>query len=103
MPAQFPIIFGIAAIVLIAIIALAKSSKKDKKARSIATLLPDLNQPSDVLTMRLKLPDGTVWPIDYCLDVQRATSGGFEQSGEFWQRYTDTVDLSGRALHGRVD
>lgn len=33
MPAQFPIIFGIAAIVLIAIIALAKSSKKDKKAR----------------------------------------------------------------------
>ncbi len=37
MPAQFPIIFGIAAIVLIAIIALAKSSKKDKKARSIAT------------------------------------------------------------------
>ena len=95
MPAQFPIIFGIAAIVLIAIIALAKGSKKDKKARSIATQLPDLDQPSDVLTMRLKLPDGSVWPIDYCLDVQRATSGGFERSGEFWQRYTDTVDLAG--------
>ena len=93
MPAQFPIIFGIAAIVLIAIIAIARG-KKDKKARSIATSLPDLDQPSDVLTMRLKLPDGNVWPIDYCLDVQRATSGGFGQSGEFWQRYTDTVDLS---------
>ena len=89
-----PDYFLIAAVVLIAIIAIA-SSKKDKKALSIATLLPDLSQPSDVLTMRLKLPDGNVWPIDYCLDVQRATSGGFEQSGEFWQRYTDTVELSG--------
>ena len=90
-----PEYFILAAVVLIAIIALARGSKKDKKARSIATSLPDLDQPSDVLTMRLKLPDGNVWPIDYCLDVQRATSGGFEQSGEFWQRYTDTVDLSG--------
>ena len=67
-----PEYFLIAAVVLIAIIALAKGGKKDKKARSIATQLPDLDQPSDVLTMRLKLPDGTVWPIDYCLDVQRA-------------------------------
>ena len=95
MPAQFPIIFVIAAVVLVVIIALARGSKKDKKARSVSTQLPDLSQPSDVLTMRLKLPDGNVWPIDYCLDVQRETSGGFEQSGEFWQRYTDTVDLSG--------
>ncbi len=95
MPAQFPIIFGLAAVVLIAIIVLTKGSKKDKKALSVSTQLPDLSQPSDVLTMRLKLPDGNVWPIDYCLDVQRETSGGFEQSGEFWQRYTDTVDLSG--------
>ena len=38
MPAQFPIIFGIAAIVLIAIIALAKSSRKDKKAETQAGL-----------------------------------------------------------------
>ena len=84
MPAQFPIIFGIAAIVLIAVIAIA-SSKKGKKARSLTTQLPDVHQPSDVLTMRLKLPDGNVWPIDYCLDVQRDTSGGFERSGEFWR------------------
>lgn len=90
-----PEYFILAAVVLIAIIALARGSKKDKKARSIATSLPDLDQPSDVLTMRLKLPDGNVWPIDYCLDVQRATSGGFEKAGEFGQRYTDTVDLSG--------
>lgn len=89
-----PEYFLIAGIVLVAIIAIA-SGKKDKKARSIATSLPDLDQPSDVLTMRLKLPDGTVWPIDYCLDVQRETSGGFEKAGEFWQRYTDTVDLAG--------
>ena len=82
MPAQFPIIFVIAAIVLIAI---AKGGKKDKKARSLTTQLPDVHQPSDVLTMRLKLPDGNVWPIDYCLDVQRDTSGGFERSGEFWR------------------
>lgn len=37
MPAQFPSIFGIAAIVLIVGIALAKSSKKDKKARGTVT------------------------------------------------------------------
>lgn len=85
----------LAAVVLIAIIALAKSGKKDKKARSISTSLPDLNQPSDVLTMRLPLGNGSVLDVPYCLDVQRATSGGFERSGEFWQRYTDTVDLSG--------
>ena len=90
-----PEYFLIAAVVLIAIIALARGSKKDKKARSVSTQLPDLSQPSDVLTMRLKLPDGNVWPIDYCLDVQRATSGGFEKAAEFWQRYTDTVELAG--------
>ena len=39
-----PEYFLIAAVVLIAIIAIA-SSKKDKKALSIATLLPDLSQP----------------------------------------------------------
>ena len=94
MSAQFPLIFVIAAIVLVAVIAFA-SGKKDKKALSVATSLPDLSQPSDLRTMRLKLPDGNVWPIDYCLDVQRATSGGFDRSGEFWQRYPDTVDLSG--------
>ena len=48
MPAQFPIIFVIAAIVLIAI---AKGGKKDKKARSLTTQLPDVHQPSDVLTI----------------------------------------------------
>ena len=85
----------IAAVVLIAIIALAKGSKKDKKARSISTQLPDLSQPSDVLTMRLRLPDGGVLPVDYCLDVRRGTAGDFTPGAEFWQRYTDTVDMSG--------
>ena len=90
-----PEYFLIAAVIALAIIALAKGGKKDEKARSFSTQLPDISQPSDVLTMRFTLPDGNVWPIDYCLDVQRATSGGFEQSGEFWQRYTDTVELAG--------
>ena len=85
----------IAAVVLIAIIALAKGSKKDKKARSISTQLPDLSQPSDVLTMRLPLGNGNVLDVPCCLDVQRATNGGLPLGGEFWQRYTDTVDLSG--------
>lgn len=85
----------IAIVVVIAIIALAKSGKKDKKARSISTSLPDLNQPSDVLTMRLPLGNGSVLDVPYCLDVQRATNGGLPLGGEFWQRYTDTVDLSG--------
>ena len=85
----------IAAIIVAAIIALAKGSKTDKTARSVSTQLPDLSLPSDVLTMRLPLPDGNVWPIDYCLDVQRATNGGLTLGAEFWQRYTDTVDLAG--------
>ena len=50
-----PEYFLIAAVVLIAIIALARGSKKDKTARSFSTQLPDLSQPSDVLTMRLTL------------------------------------------------
>lgn len=84
----------IAAIVLIAIIALA-SSKKDKKPRSHTTALPGIDHPSDVLTMRLPLANGSVWNVPYCLDVQRATHGGLPLGAEFWQRYTDTVDLSG--------
>ena len=90
-----PEYFILAGIVLIAIIALATGSKKDKKARSIAMQLPGLNQPSDVLTMRLPLGNGNVLDVPYCLDVQRATNGGLPLGGEFWQRYTDTVDLAG--------
>ena len=90
-----PEYFLIAVVVLIAIIALAKSGKKDKKARSIATTLPGIDHPSDVLTMRLPLGNGSVWSVPYCLDVQRATNGGLPLGGEFWQRYTDTVDLAG--------
>ena len=85
----------IAVVVVIAIIALAKSGKKDKKARSITTTLPGIDHPSDVLTMRLPLGNGNVLDVPYCLDVQRATNGGLPLGGEFWQRYTDTVDLSG--------
>ena len=85
----------IAAIILIAIVALSRKDKKDKAPRNVTTPLPDIAQPSDVLNMRLPLGNGSIWPVDYCLDVQRATSGGFEQSCEFWQRYTDTIDLSG--------
>ena len=85
----------LAAVVLIAIIALAKGGKKGKKTRSFSTQLPDVSQPSDVLTMRLPLGDGNVLDVTYCLDVQRATNGDLPLGGEFWQRYTDTVDLAG--------
>lgn len=84
----------IAAIVLIAIVLLTRKDKADKP-RSITTALPGIDHPSDVLTMRLPLGNGNVLDVPYCLDVQSATHGGLPLGGEFWQRYTDTVDLSG--------
>lgn len=81
----------IATVVLVAIILL---TRKDKP-RSITTTLPGIDHPSDVLTMRLPLGNGSVLDVPYCLDVQRATNGGLPLGGEFWQRYTDTVDLAG--------
>ena len=84
----------IALAVIVAIVLLTRKDRADKP-RSHTTALPGIDHPSDVLTMRLRLPDGGVLPVDYCLDVQRATNGGLPLGGEFWQRYTDTVDLSG--------
>lgn len=83
------------ALALIVAIVIIVRGKKNKKARSATAQLPGLHRPSDVLTMRLNLPDGSVWPVDYCLDVQRATHGGLPLGAEFCQRYTDTVDLAG--------
>lgn len=84
----------IAAIIVAAIVLLTRKDKAGKP-RSIATTLPGIDHPSDVLAMRLPLADGSVWNVPYCLDVQRATHGGLPLGGEFWQRYTDTVDLAG--------
>lgn len=84
----------IAAIIVAAIVLLTRKDKADKP-RSITTALPGIGHPSDVLTMRLPLGNGSVWNVPYCLDVQRATNGGLPLGGEFWQRYTDTVDLAG--------
>ena len=86
-----------ALIALAVIVAIVLLTRKDKagKPRSIATALPGIDHPSDVLTMRLPLGNGNVLDVPYCLDVQRATNGGLPLGGEFWQRYTDTVDLAG--------
>lgn len=84
----------IAAVIVAAIVLLTRKDKADKP-RSITTTLPGIDHPSDVLTMRLPLGNGSVLDVPYCLDVQRATNGGLPLGGEFWQRYTDTVDLAG--------
>lgn len=84
----------LASIVIAALILLTRSRSKDKPTTS-TTHLPDLRQPGEVLTMRLPLGNGSVLDVPYCLDVQSATNGGLPLGGEFWQRYTDTVDLAG--------
>ena len=83
-----PEYFLIAAVVLVVIIAIARGSKKDKKARSLTTQLPNLHQPSE--------PPLVMWGrYPYHLDLQKGTRPGFDLPVEYWQRYTDTVDLSG--------
>ena len=84
----------IALAVIVAIVLLTRKDRADKP-RSHTTALPGIDHPSDVLTMRLPLGNGNVLDVPYCLDVQRATNGDLPLGGEFWQRYTDTVDLLG--------
>lgn len=82
-------------LIAVAALALALLTRRGKpKPRTVTTCLPDIDQPDEVLTMHLPFGDGTV-PVDFCLDVQRATHGGLPLGSEFWQRYTDTVDLAG--------
>ena len=70
----------------------ALSRHKTPKAplTSHTARLPDLAHPGEALQMQI----GDL-SIPYCLDVQRATNGPFALNGEFWQRYTDVVDLAG--------
>lgn len=89
MSAEIIIMLALLAVAVIVITQRGKDEGEDAPAIHTARL-PDVAQPGELLHM----PVGDI-AIPYCLDVQRATCGPFELRGEFWQRYTDVVDLAG--------
>ena len=89
MSAEIIIVLALLAVAVVVITQSGKGEGEDAPAIHTARL-PDVAQPGELLQM----PVGDI-AIPYCLDVQRATCGPFELRGEFWQRYTDQIELGG--------
>lgn len=89
MSPEIIIVLAILAVAVIALTQRGKGEGEDAPASHTARL-PDVAQPGEALQMQI----GDL-SIPYCLDVQRATNGPFTLEGEFWQRYTDQIDLAG--------
>lgn len=89
MSAEIIIVLALLAVAVIALTQRGKGEGEDAPAIHTARL-PDLDHPDEALQMQI----GDL-AIPYCLDVQRATKGPFALEGEFWQRYSDVVDLAG--------